>query len=97
MQSLEKHHFDCECFSDDHTFSFTFDPDEGELYLSAQMHQYRSFFKRVWVGIRYIFGYESKYGHWDCTILDERSTARLKDLCEESLAARKAFAEKHAS
>jgi hypothetical protein len=40
LSKLEKHHFDCSCFSDEHTFTFVIDPDDGELYLSVFLSQY---------------------------------------------------------
>jgi hypothetical protein len=85
MSLFEKHYFDCECHSDEHVFSFVFDPEDGELILSTYLHQYQGFFKRIWTAVKYVFGYKSKYGHWDTTLLDAESIERLRDLCQRSL------------
>jgi hypothetical protein len=95
LQPLERHHFDCECGSDEHTFKFVFDPDDGELYLSAYLSQYRGFFGRVLEAVKYVFGYTSKYGHWDVTILNRDDTARLAALCQRSVEARDAYTKAH--
>ena len=82
--NFEKHHFDCNCTSDEHTFSFVHDSSDGELYLSVFLNKY-GFFRRAWTGLKFILGYKSKYGHWDCVVLDKESTERLRDLCNDSL------------
>jgi hypothetical protein len=93
-EGFEKQHFDCDCGSDEHTFNFVFDKEEGELYLNVYLNQYHNVFKRIWVAIKYVFGYTSKWGHWDTTILDRASTERLRDLCQNSLAVRAAYVAK---
>jgi hypothetical protein len=90
LSKLEKHHFDCSCFSDEHTFTFVIDPDDGELYLSVFLSQYRGFFGRVVEAVKYVFGYTSKYGHWDTTILNRDDTVRLATLCQRAVEARDA-------
>jgi hypothetical protein len=45
---------------------------EGDelCWIEVQLHQWRPWWKRVWVALRYVLGYESRYGHWDCTTID---------------------------
>ena len=84
------HYFDCECSSPEHTLRFVFDTvslwDEAEkpqIYTEIYLDQYRNVFKRIWIAIKYIFGYKCRYGHWDCWCLNEKDAYRLKELCEE--------------
>lgn len=74
--------FECACFSDEHTLKFSYDPDENELYTSVYLNQYRSVWKRIWVALRYVCGYRTKYGHWDCFILRPEDAARLRSLVD---------------
>lgn len=74
--------FECACFSDEHTLKFSYDPDENELYTSVYLNQYRSIWRRIWVAIRYVCGYRTKYGHWDCFILRPEDAARLRSLVD---------------
>jgi hypothetical protein len=37
----------------------------------------------MWTAIKYIFGYKSNCGHWDCWLLDSRDTAGLIDMLQE--------------
>jgi hypothetical protein len=77
----EFYNFECVCTSDEHRLSFrlqdgnvkldnTIDLETAraeyvELYTSIFLAQHRSIFRRIWVGIKYVFGYKSRYGHWD--------------------------------
>ncbi len=54
-----------------------FELDDHDLYTSVFLCQYRSFFKRVWVAVKYVFGYKCKHGHWDCTMLRPEDADRL--------------------
>lgn len=77
--------FECVCTSDQHTLRFSldsYDPKDVELYVSVFLNQYRNFFCRIWIAIKYIFGYKCRYGHWDCTILKIEDADRLIDLLE---------------
>lgn len=81
----EYHHFDCECHSEEHTFRFQYDTQDGDLYLSTFLNDFDPWYKRVWKATKYVFGYKCKYGHWDNTHLDLQTTKRLKDLLDKSI------------
>ena len=56
----------CDCGSIEHQLSFCYDEeefDDGWDMMYTQVHLNKlSFFKRLAYGIKYIFGYQSKYG-----------------------------------
>lgn len=84
MEPLETHYFECECYSDEHALKFTFDPDDGELYLSVFL-QKRPFFKRLWAAIKYVFGYKSKYGDFESgTVFKPEDLEKLANLALRS-------------
>lgn len=69
----ETHHVICECHSPNHIVQFShMDDMDGEqiCWIQVQLHQYRSFWERLVVAIKYLFGYQCPYGHWDCTSID---------------------------
>lgn len=78
---MNNHYFDCDCASLEHTFCVTSEDHEEDfppqLYFHLQLNQYRNFFKRVWTAIKYLFGYECKYGHWDTVNISEDDVHRL--------------------
>ena len=73
----------CSCFSDEHNLQFTYDEEDKVIYTTIYLHQYRSFFKRVWVAIKYIFGYHCKYGHWDTFNFDPEDYQKIIDLIKK--------------
>jgi len=78
--------FECSCMSDEHTIRFkldVYDPDDIELYTSVFLNQYRGFFGKLWIAVKYLFGYKCKYGHWDCTILKLEDVDRLITLLQK--------------
>ena len=73
--------FICECGSYKHQAIFWFNKDDKELQCNIHLITHRNIFKRIWVAIRYIFGYKSNYGDWDSfcfkSIDEERLLAYL--------------------
>lgn len=73
---MKTRYFECECDSSEHVVRMGFNDDEKECYLEVQLFG-PSFFKRLWGAIKYVFGYECKYGHWDCTILGKEQIENM--------------------
>jgi hypothetical protein len=51
--------------------------DEEDVWIEVQLNHTKNFFQRVVAAVKYIFGYESRFGHWDCTILSEEEQNKL--------------------
>lgn len=60
----ESQYFECLCHSSEHTLKFYLDPDDNIIHSEVFFHQYRSFFKRLLLAVKYLFGYKCRYGHW---------------------------------
>lgn len=61
----------CNCSSLEHQMvidSFEDQPDDAYISIHLTKH---SFFKRLWYGLRYIFGYQCKYGAFEEVIVDK--------------------------
>ncbi len=82
---MRKEYFECKCVSEEHLLRFSLDEENNELYSEVHLRQWRSWYKRTWVGIKYIFGYTCKYGHWDCNLFKDEDISRLLALCNEAL------------
>lgn len=74
---MENHFLVCECNSSEHVLRYIYDKDENELYTEVNLVQHRNFLKRCLVAIKYIFGYKSKYGHFDTTIINKHEARKL--------------------
>ena len=69
--------FICECNSPEHQFMI--EADEDKVYLTPHLSPYLNFFQRCVLGIKYIFGYKSRYGAFDSVVL---SRSRIKKLID---------------
>ena len=72
----------CKCMSSEHQVSFWHDEEDDELYCEPHLVNHNSFIRRIVVAIKYIFGYTSKYGQWDCTIFKDEDLKKLKEYLE---------------
>ena len=73
----------CECHSTEHQYIFSYDKEDNMIYIMPHLNSNNGFFKRLWLGIKYIFGYRSRFGHWDEFILNPKDYPRLKLLLEK--------------
>lgn len=88
-----EYHFSlCKCRSDEHTIQWRYDPNVygsdwpfiDEVYFSVFLNDYPGFWGRVKRGIKYIFGYKSKYGHFDCYLLGKDDARKLVDFLQNT-------------
>ena len=96
MFKTDKIYVECDCDSADHVIRFVYDHANEklnfapELYMEVQLHQWQNIFKRIVKALEYIFNRESKYGHWDVTLINVKEADKLIELLkkfkEESLA-----------
>lgn len=71
--------FICDCGSPDHQFIIRKFDDEEEVYLTIHLTK-KSFFKRLKYGLKYIFGYQSRYGAFDEIILNPDDADKLQKI-----------------
>lgn len=82
--ALKSEYFECVCFSPEHRIVMTLDPTDGELFFETHLRTW-SFWKRVFIAIKYIFGYKSKFGDFDnLSIVREEDLNRMCNLIIES-------------
>jgi hypothetical protein len=72
----------CSCEATEHFLSFIIEDDEMYIhfFLSEEI-----WYKRLWLGIKYIFGYKCKYGHFGEIVLVDKQAQQLKEIAEEFL------------
>jgi len=79
--TMKKDYFECDCGTDEHRFCVTSEPQDEyfppQLYFHFQLSQYKNVLERMLVAAKYIFGFKSKYGHWDTISISEDDTNRL--------------------
>ena len=80
---MERKLLTCECHNLEHIVAFRYDPEDKVLYIEPRLVAHHNFFKRFWVGLKYIFGYKSRFGEFDELILGIDSQKKLRDILNE--------------
>lgn len=72
--------FICQCNNTEHQLIFShFEDDEDrEVYVSVHLTPEYSIWKRIWMAIKYIFGYKCRYGHFDEFIFKKSDADKLQ-------------------
>ena len=82
-------YYECECSSIEHILRMTYfnDTSSDDLdFLYVEVHlKSKPFFQRLWRGIRYIFGFRSRYGDFDEFCWSPETAKRFADHCQEYL------------
>jgi hypothetical protein len=71
----------CQCHSSEHQILVHYDEEDKMMYLHIHLAE-RSFWKRLKYGLKYIFGYHCKYGHWDEFIFNENDADKLQAMAD---------------
>ena len=79
MTSIEHHYFTCACGSYEHTIRFDYDPDDNDLYLCVFLRE-GPWWRRVWNALKYVFGSECMFGHFDAYLMDNEEASKLAEL-----------------
>jgi len=76
----------CGCFEFAHTIKFMYweeeDRSQNEVYISYHLDT-QGFFRRLWRGIKYIFGYKCRYGEFGDTIIYKNQASQLRDFLDK--------------
>jgi hypothetical protein len=77
--------FVCSCHSLEHQMAFWHDEDDkySDLYTEVHLITYYGFFRRLWYGLKYAFGYKSRFGAWDEFLFNKDSEQKLYNYLKE--------------
>jgi hypothetical protein len=91
MEFSEVLHLDCDCTSAEHTVRFVYQPDEEYFHedgplicMDVNLVQYRGFWKRLWYGIKYVFGHKSRYGPFSEFVMNKKNATELITFIEQA-------------
>lgn len=71
----------CDCSSCEHQLILHYDVEDNDRLVYATIHLVKlPFFKRLWMGIKYIFGYKCCYGNFEEMILSPKHARQVHDL-----------------
>ena len=76
MKELDEHII-CGCYNVEHSIFFRTIDGDDDVYMSIHLVPL-PFFKRLINGIKYIFGYRSKYGDFDEIIITKKDAGKVE-------------------
>ena len=76
---MKRYFFVCLCNNIEHQFCFVC--DDEDVYLEVHLAN-APLWKRIINGIKYIFGHRSKYGDFDCVLLQKEDADKLQAVVE---------------
>ena len=71
----------CDCNSCEHQIIIEHDKEDNLLYCNIFLIK-RNFWNRLKIGLKYILGYKSKYGHFDEFIFKAEHANKLRELAD---------------
>ena len=72
----------CDCSSCEHQLIVQWDNDDNEVYVHVHLAQCKGFWSRLWHGLKYAFGYKSRYGAFDEVILRKEDADNLQKVVD---------------
>jgi hypothetical protein len=91
-------YIECDCHSREHLLQFYHDTEDNSLIVSTHLSHWQPWYKRVWIGIRYVFGGKVREGgDFDCTLISGNNLVKVRDLCDHAILARNKQLENHAN
>lgn len=78
--------FRCDCGTAEHDIVLRRDVDRlerPELTLYIQMATWQPWPRRLWSAIRYVFGFNPTWGHWDSTVISASTATNIKGVLDE--------------
>lgn len=80
---MERELFICSCENTEHqiVFSWFEDDDVANVFATIHLHK-KPFWTRLKYGIKYIFGYQSRYGAFDEFIFNREDAEKLGRIVE---------------
>jgi hypothetical protein len=80
-----KHYFECHCYSPEHLLTFYHDNDDDLNLIFANVFLLpQPWYKRIWLGLKYIFGYQCRYGHFGEFVLNPEDTDRFIEMLQKA-------------
>lgn len=81
---MEKHWFDCQCSSMEHSFRVTYNENDCEIYIEMRLGTWLPWWRRILNAFRYVFSPgSSRYGHYDEVMLRGEDVGKLINILEK--------------
>ena len=82
---MKRHVLICDCGDYEHQVVFSFPDDDREMFCAPHLTTWKNPLRRLWVAIRYVFGYRSQFGAWDELVMTEQGVRELRAFLDKFL------------
>lgn len=79
MQQIQTEYFECACHDNEHLLIINYDPEYGDIWVDVHLKNY-PWYMRLWIAIKYIFGYKTKYGCFSTWMMNNKDAQKMIDL-----------------
>lgn len=89
-----KKYIECKCGTPEHLARISWDNFEDEapeIYMEFHLNPYKNIWQRLYGAIKYVLGYRSKYGDWDCILLSDEEVDGIIGTLEQYMADKRAW------
>jgi len=83
--NMERKIIVCVCHGLDHQLAIWVDEEDGFIYIEPHLTTRRNFFSRLLYGLKYAFGFKSRYGAWDEIIIGLEDQLKLRQILDEGI------------
>jgi hypothetical protein len=82
IPDMEREYIECGCTSSEHSVRVTLDthPKYPAVYIDVQLCRSHGFWGRLWLAVRYLFGRQCRFGHWDEVMVSGEEVRKLHAL-----------------
>ena len=78
QNNLKRDIFICDCHSLEHIFAMWYDPELNHVYIEPHLAK-KPFWKRIIYAIKYVFGYQSRFGAFDEVIVNPDDVEKINE------------------
>ena len=84
---MRTEYLECSCYAPEHTLRISIETEEYPfMEVNVLLTPWAGFFRRLWWGVKYIFGKGSPPpGYFDVSVLEREQVKKLRELCDEYL------------
>ncbi len=76
--------YECTCYAPEHQLTFNYIQHfNQEFYVTVFMSPSEGFFGRIWLALKYVFGYKPQWGHFGQWSLQERDLDGIIKLLQD--------------
>ena len=74
----------CSCNDPSHMLHFYYNEEDNDLIVTTVLRTEKNIFKRIWIALKYIFGYKRLMCEFSDTLLEENKIKELENLLSQA-------------